>query len=730
MRRALAATVGAVLVASLARAQEPPRASRPMPSRSGAARTPPGAQEAAPPAAPSLAPDVTRAEAEQVLAALARAWAAEDPDGVARAYDAPLQWSAVRDARKLFGEQNFFVTAFRPEPSHERMADGALTLFVTTDRSARPLRALAPRRLKWRSRMTFARRAGVGVVLAAEAPAESGILPPEPPWRTESVTAEVRLDGLSMTPPRITIRATLTLLNASAAPATELGFALHPFSEGLAVRASGAPSPMTAVRTEASLDAWRVAVPAVAPGARASFDFDYALTQPGATGSCAIDADAVRLSIASAWLPLVDPPRVDDPDQRSHDVVVVVPDGFESSMPGRREGASAAAGFHAARFVSELASPELPLVAVRGAREERRLGERVLLDVLRKAGGGDPRTAVSEITTLAGFLEDRLGPCPVQRIALAETGDGGFLEAPGFMALPNLQPDRYDADLPEQKAVFRFLGLSMARLWVRHGLAPQGPGSGPVTAGLCAHLAAAWADAAVKPGVARRQREQILSFVVLDPQLDRPLLPASVETDAPPVFKQGKAQIAFDMYERLAGAAAWGDALLGWATTARRGGPIEALVARMGGTEERDAFVDAFFRQQGACQVSIADVRLVPMPAADRSRLGLDAAWQHAEIDVLNTGLGPVPLDVLVDLNGVPRTERVVAPSVGRTTLRFPALQLPTRVLLDPEHLLWQSRQDDDAWPPRREHRRRELDTAIMEAGAPGIVAPKGRDRR
>jgi hypothetical protein len=370
----------------------------------------------------------------------------------------------------------------------------------------------------------------------------------------------------------------------------------------------------------------------------------------------------------------------------------------------------------AERFVSEMPGAEIPLVAVRGTVQSQRLGPALVLDVLRAEGGGDPSRAISHVTTLAAFLEDRLTGCPVTRLALAESVDGGFKESPGWMALPSLDVPLDDAERDEDHQAFLFMGLSMARLWIVHARAPTGIGAKDVALGLCTHLVAKWAEATIDKRIPARQRALVLSYVQLDPQLDRPLLPPVEDVGTPRIFKQDKARMAFDGYELLAGADAWRDALQSWVRQTERGARIETLLDRMGGTPEKDAYLDAFFRRQGTCQLSIFDRRLVPLTPAEAEALGLDpGAWKRIEIEIDNSGLGPVPVQVRSQFAGELRLDQVTVPQEGRAVVSWLGGGLPSRVHLDPEQVLWQSRSDDDVFPPFKTKKREEFDGGVVQ---------------
>lgn len=668
-----------------------------------------------PPPPPPSVPAVTRAEADAVLVALADAYRREDAKAVGRlhAEESAFAFKAERDAQKVFAERNRSVLTF-DVASERALDDGGLELVALVRLEYVPAGQRHARMEKRRWTFRFARRPGRDVVLAGQLPSEGGLLPQFPPWRNAVIGGVIRLPGSSATlEGRLALELELHLSNVSDTEADVVAFALHPFSVGL--RALQGETELETSRIEASLDAWHVTLKEpVPPGAETRLLLRYELEQPGEVAASSIAPDFVRLYTASAWLPAVEPLRAGSLPEREHDLVVIGPADLVFSMPGRRTDLpSPADGLISSRFVSELPAVETPLVAARGSLETRRLGPALVLEIMRTEGGGDPARAASHATTLTAFMEDRLGPAPVSRLALAESLDGGFREAPGWIALPTLEIPKHDADREESDQVFLFMGISMARLWLLHAFAPTGLGGRDVAQGLGEHLVGEWSGAAVRRDAPQKQRSAILAAAQVAPQLDQPLLPVGAGPQAPPIYRHGKARMVFDSYRLLVGGEAWHRILASWARETVRGGPITTLIDRMAAEPGAEAFVEAFFRRQGACQVSIADMRLLPLPAEDAARLGLDpAAWNRIEIEIDNAGLGPVPVELQIQMDQGLRHERLVVPEYGRAVLTLVGAALPTRIRLDPAQILWQSRSDDDVYPDSRRKKRDIFDAA------------------
>ncbi len=740
--RVLGAPLALAVLLAAAAASAAGRADQPS-SRAGAERAdaPSGRRLApAPPsdASPGAAsppavsePAVTREEAEAVLAAMVTAWQREDDAGLATLLDEPIRWKAVRDARRLFMDRNYFQLATRVTDA-QPLADGGMRLSVVLDLTSKAVTEPWTRREKSRWTYDFARRPGAGVVIAAQLIAEAGLLTASPPWLVERWRGEVRLDRVA-TDGLVDVRVTATLRNGSDAAADIVGFALHPFTTGLVARANGAA--LAATVTEASLDAWRVELAtAVSPGEAVDVEFAYALSQMAPSPACEIGPDRVRLMAASAWLPLIQPVRPEALPAMAHDLTVIAPAGLLASMPGTlgRAPVEPGPGLEATRFVSELPGVEIPLIALRGQRDTVQLGASLALDILRLRSDPElPATAVSHVTTLAAFLEDHLGPCPVTRLALVESGSD-MREAPGWMALPMLAIPPDDVDHREGEQAFHFLGMSMGRLWVVHARAMSGPGARNLAAGLVDHLAGGWASAAVAPYIAARQRDAILTPAQSAPHLDRPLLPPVEVTDSPAIFMQGKARMVFDMAEQLLGPATLRDALRAWWGSTGRGAPASELVRHLGGTPERGAFVAAFFGRQGAAQLSVHDVRVRALDETEVAATGLDpAAWRAVEVEVDNAGLGPVAVDVQVEVDQAVRRERLIVPEYGRAVLVLHAHGLPARVRLDPHRVVWQARSDDDGWPARSKRKRDIFDgERLGDAGSARGDLERQRTRR
>jgi len=664
---------------------------------------------------------VTREEAAAILATIDAAHAREDQRGVESGYRGVLAIRAGKNVRDLFRERNRIVLEQRIDAWHE---DGeALEAEVVATLRSRLVSEGTDRIEKRRLAMRFERDEH-GVFVESAAPREEGLLASSRSWRALSLGGEVTLAPEDLAKGRARVRLEVTLANEGSAPADEIAFLLHPFAADVVVAAQGRPLEMT--RIEGALDAWRGRLPApIAALATLPVEITYALDQAGVEDDCAITPSVVRLFPRSAWLPQFPPPEGDVASRPTHDLLVRAPAGLATSMPGTRSSEPAKDGLAVSRFRSVLPAADLPLVAVAGTLETVDLGGGVSLEIVRGEGGADPAGAISRVVSLAAFLEDHVGPCPVPRLVLAEVG-GGFREAPGFISLPTLDLRKLDSGRQEADAGWLFMARALGRTFVVHGPTASGPGAAVILSGLVDHLAGAWAGAAIHSEMPARQRESLLAEVAPAPFLDQPLVPVAPGPPPDVFFGRGKARMLFDMLDEMEGGVALDEGIAAWRREAKPTGSIEDLLRRLGGSPEREALIEAFARRQGFADVFVEDVRLRPLTPEEAHAEGIDpAAFQRVEIVVGNRGLGPVPVVLRVEIDGRNVTTETIVPESGSATALLVAASLPVRVRLDPDHLLWQVELGDDAWPKRGSRKR---DVSKVQLGVEDVdKVPDGK---
>jgi hypothetical protein len=648
-------------------------------------------------AARVAAAPVTREEAAALLAALDAAHAREDEKAVQSAYRGLLAVRAGKAVRELFRDRNRIVLVERIDAAHQD-GEALETEVVATMRSRRATES-SDRAEKRRLLMRFERDEH-GPFIESAAPAEQGVLASSRSWRARSLTGTVTLSPEDLAQGRARVAIEVRLSNEGASPSDEIAFLLHPFASDVVVTAQGQPLTMT--RIEGAVDAWRgkLAAP-VAALSSLDVEIAYAVDQAGEDDDCAITPGLVRLYQRSAWLPQFSPPTGDDASRVTHDILVLAPPGLVTAMPGIRSSEPAKDGLAGSRFRSVLPAAEVALVGVAGTLETEDLGGGITLEVVRRAGGADPAGAIGIVVSLAAFLEDQVGPCPVPRIVLAEAG-GSMREAPGFMALPTLDLRKLDAGRLEEDDAWLFMARSLGRAFLLYAPEASGPGAAVVLSGLIDHLAGDWAGAAIHAEIPVRQRAEVLAEAAPAAFLDQPLVPMVPGPPPDEFFGRGKARMLFDMLAEMEGGAALDDAVAAWRREARPGASIEELLRRLGGSPERDALIETFARRQGFADVFVADVRMRALTAEEAKAQGVEpGVLQQVEIVVSNRGVGPVPVPLRVEVDGRNVTTKVIVPGGGSAAATLVAASLPVRIRLDPDHVIWQVALDDDAWPTR-----------------------------
>jgi hypothetical protein len=650
-------------------------------------------------------------EAEAVLREIEAAYRREDLPRI-MALHAPAIHAQLRATLKeLFTRRNYFALSHRIV-RRSPLEDGNVQLDVATVLRSRPVDDAVDRREKTRWTYRMGRLAPGGPVLVVDSkPGPQRPLPADGPWRPEEwvVRLALRPAGSSGLTPEgsADVELHVRLRNASHAAQRELAFGLHPFVDALSAELQGGGA-LALARDEGSADTWWGTLPAEVPaGGAIVLRLRYAFDEVGVTEASQLGRDGAWLSSPSAWHPVFRQLRPDDPLRATHDVTVVVPPGWSAVAPGVLAARTdLPAGGSSWRWFSRSPGSELAVVAGELAREETPLRPGLVVETWRRAGGGGTTEQgmgrmPERIASALRWLEDELGPAPVDRVTVVEYGGRALRAAPAWIAVPSDGP-LVDGTSPRDEApAVYFAAHQLAHAWLVDRVETADGGARALLEGACDHLAAAWAGEDVDERLPEQFRLQVLDVAGPRADLDRPIVAARDGLPFDGTFGRGKAHVALEMYRAFAGEDAWRRALR--ALPGEVGaGPVtsEAIVAALAGDDPRLlAFCGTWILGRGFADFVVGEVtstEVVP------GRFRIDVA-------VANQGVGPAPLLAVISTVDGLHEERLDLATQEAAVITYEAGGAAREVWLDPDHATWQGRFDNDAWPTPRKTRRPEL---------------------
>lgn len=666
------------------------------------------------------------ARSREVLAAVTRAYAAEDADSLLGLMDPKAEGFEAysRGLRTLFREGNYFEARYDDVHLVEE-GNGVVRGNALFTLRYRKVGQRTPEAVRTRVALGFGPSPGGELKLAMHRVIPDPALPEDGAFRATRYSLRVRLRPEAEA---VEVEGEVSLRNVSVATADRIAFLLDGFAEDLELSLPGGAQPDARV-LRGSVVYGDLRLPdAVPPGGSATLDFRYRLTGMPPTGEHSILPDEVTFAYGTPWIPTFHiSAEVQDPSF-DYDLAVTVPSGWSAissgSLTGTEDAGEGRRTFHWSTFaptseVFLLAGPlqEVPLSEAAPAADPGPVRIRYWRPVGEAGGPGEART-LTAVASAYRVLATRLGAPPHPEVQLVSSSRLQLYGAAQVIAFDRswlVNAPAFDAGYME------VIGHQAGHAWFVQGVRTAGPGA-PLAREGPSELAAGLVvrETVSEEAFERMLRQRLESFLLM-PAPPQPLGLLDQASTAGVEVNKTKGVLLFNELRNLLGEGTLLEGLSAY-VHANQGkvasiwdlqASLETAAADQG--LDPDATVGLFFSEYVFAN-SLPDPRIEGLESSPQEN-----GWRTV-VRVSNPAEGRARVPVEVETRSEALREVLVLEGGGSGSLEFHTREPIQRVVLDPSGTLFEANRANDYYPspPGRSPRARSF----------GAVTVPGKDVR